>query len=306
MDEMLRLSNDAIDIGIPPWCGPRVLHCARPGDTNLFGDAALSFTDTALGRWRPIGGHRLWVAPERMPGSYAPDDRPVTLELRGPASVCVRAETDAAGMEKALEVTLVPQAPVAVVRHLITNRTCWPTQVAPWAITVVNPAATVLLPQPPCRTHAEQFLPSRAMVQWAYTDFTDPRLTLGRRLIRLTPDPAVIAAQKIGLANSDGWSAAVLDAVAFIKWSAWQGAGQYPDLGCHTEVFTAGGYLELETLGALTLLEPGHVAVHTEVWAIASVPDLRADEGALSHELARTVQATLELPAVVAALQRPA
>lgn len=290
MSGMARMSNGVVEVGVPDWCGPRVLHFGAVGGPNVLGAASAAFTETSLGRWHPMGGHRLWVAPESMPGSYAPDDRPVELVSPGPLTRTLRAAPDATGIEKQIDLELLPDAPVMVVRHRIVNRTYWPILAAPWAITIVDPAGTAILPQPPHRTHAEQLLPSRTIVQWAYTDFTDSRWHIGRHLVRLTPDQHKPSAQKIGIANEAGWSAVLHGTQAFFKLAAWKPDARYPDLGSHTEVFTAGAYLELETLGALSLIEPGASSGHTEVWMVVDVPQPLSDEAALAEWCASTAE----------------
>lgn len=299
MHEMVWLSNGSVELGAPTWCGPRVLHYAHVHGRNVLGEAPASFTDTSLGRWRPVGGHRLWVAPERMPGSYAPDDRPVVMTRPRVDALSIHAPADASGMEKQMHLQLRPGQATVDVRHCITNRTHWPVLVAPWALTVVDPSGTAILPQPAPRTHAEQFLPERVLVQWAYTDFTDPRWRLGRHLIQLVPDGGIASAQKIGLANRAGWSAVLYDDVVFIKWARWIDAVTYPDLGCHSEVFTAGAYLEMETLGPLTCLEPGASAEHVELWTLAIAPSGVVDEASLAAWLAA------EVDVLVASLHNP-
>jgi hypothetical protein len=267
-EETVRLTNGIVDVEVSIGFGPRVLRYGRLGKRNVCGQAPGLFTDTALGRWHPIGGHRLWVAPETIPGSYAPDMQPVECTVDG-----LRAEftplTDAAGIQKVLSVSLDESGTRMVVTHGITNRTHWPVRVAPWAITIVDPSGTAVLPQPEYRPHSEQVLPVQPLVQWAYTDLTDSRWQIGRRLIRLTPDRAKPEPQKIGAASATGWCAVVYDGEAFIKQTSVVPGAQYPDLGCTIEFFTAGDYMEMETLAPLELLNPGAQAVHVEVWRLA-------------------------------------
>ncbi|MBR4717577.1 MAG: hypothetical protein IKP09_05900, partial [Lentisphaeria bacterium] len=49
---------------------------------------------------------------------------------------------------------------------------------------------------------------------------------------------------------------------------------EYPDLGSSIEVYTEGGYLELETLGPLAILEPGDEVTHSEYWTAAEVEQI--------------------------------
>jgi hypothetical protein len=155
-----------------------------------------------------------------------------------------------------------------VVTHTIGNLTCWPARIAPWAISIVDGGASAYLPQPPIKSHSDDFLPARATVQWSYTDLRDPRWTIGPRLIRLTPDRSKKQAQKIGAGNAAGWCAVHLDDQVWIKRFDWRAGESYPDLGCNNELFTIEDYLEVETLGPLELLASGAAAVHTEQWTL--------------------------------------
>jgi hypothetical protein len=73
---------------------------------NLLGEYPELGTITPLGEWKPWGGHRLWAAPEQMPGSYAPDSAPIQWELLDDLTLQVRQQPDASGLEKSLVIHL--------------------------------------------------------------------------------------------------------------------------------------------------------------------------------------------------------
>jgi len=52
--------------------GPRIIGYSFIGDENVLGWHRGARVETALGEFKPYGGHRLWIAPENMPNSYAP------------------------------------------------------------------------------------------------------------------------------------------------------------------------------------------------------------------------------------------
>jgi hypothetical protein len=126
----------------------------------------------------------------------------------------------------------------------------------------------VIVPQEPKGTHADNLLPVRPMVLWAYTDLTDPRFSIGPRYVRLRSDPGRPEPQKIGLGNRQGWAAYAHGREVFLKRFAHQAGARYPDHGSNVEVFTAGAFIELETLGPLARLAPGEVAEHVERWEL--------------------------------------
>ena len=141
------------------------------------------------------------------------------------------------------------------------------------------------MPQPPSKSHDADFLPARAVVQWFYTDLGDRRWSVGRRLIRLKPDPSRHTAQKLGFGNEAGWCAIQLGDVIFVKQFDWQTGRDYPDYGCNNELFTIEDYLEVETLAPLELIEPNHSAVHVERWTLFRAPQFTSDDERAQREM---------------------
>jgi hypothetical protein len=68
------------------------------------------------------------------------------------------------------------------------------------------------------------------------------------------------------MANRRGWCAWVHDRVVLIKRFGWEPRATYPDFGSNNEVYAAGDYLEIETLGPLVTLAPDEYTTHTERW----------------------------------------
>src|SRR4029078_6981257 len=102
----MRCTMGIVDLELATEFGPRIVHYGFCGDANLLADVPHLSTPTPWGDWKPRGGHRLWVAPEQMPGSYAPDAAPVAIEDAGPLAVVVRQETDCSGIQKTIAVSL--------------------------------------------------------------------------------------------------------------------------------------------------------------------------------------------------------
>ncbi len=84
----------------------------------------------------------------------------------------------------------------------------------------------------------------------------------------LRQDPKIADPQKIGLFNPNTWAAYLLGSDLFLKQIKADPARTYPDFGCSFETFTNAEFLELETLGPLTRIEPGKSAEHTERWTL--------------------------------------
>jgi hypothetical protein len=105
------------------------------------------------------------------------------------------------------------------------------------------------------------------LVLWPYTDLTDPRLSFlnDRVQIHGTPGPAL----KLGSGPDPGQLAYALDGWCFKKRIEPTAGGQFADRGAVDQVFVKDSFLELETLGPLTVLERGQSADHREIWEIA-------------------------------------
>ena len=294
MPTACQLSNEAIDLIVATGFGPRVLRCGFLGGPNLFGEWPDLVTATGLGDWTPRGGHRLWAAPEEMPGSYAPDNGPIEWEQLDDQSVVLRQKPDAAGMAKTITIRLPADEPKATVQHELFNAGHWPIECAAWALTIMAPGGVAVLPQPDFRSHAEQLRPVRAMALWPFTNLSDPRWFLGKELITMTPDAARAEPQKIGIRNERGWCACIWPHAAFVKQVRCDPTARYPDFGVNNEVYSAGSFLELETLGTLDRLEPGQHTTHLEHWSLFGLPGhgLPGDEAQLHSMLERMVRSS--------------
>ena len=88
---------------------PRIPHYGFVGGGNLFGLFPDVLFETELGRWRAVGGNRLWVAPEANPHSYAPDEDSLEVRFEGDLNARFTADVDAAGIEKSISVGLMPK-----------------------------------------------------------------------------------------------------------------------------------------------------------------------------------------------------
>jgi hypothetical protein len=180
------------------------------------------------------------------------------------------------------------------VRHRITNRGLWDVELAPWAITIMRYGGMTILPQEPFRSHDEYLLPARPMTLWHYTDLSDPRWTLGKNFIRLQTDDTLDAPQKVGIANKQGWAGYWRNQDLFLKRVQYQEGARYPDYGSNVETYTAGAFVELETLGPLERLQPGQAAEHTEIWSLHAKVDLGSSESSLVEALAPIIESRRE------------
>jgi hypothetical protein len=193
---------------------------------------------------------------------------------------------EATGIEKELTITLDAEGTGVLVHHKITNRNIWAVETSPWGLTIMKGGGEAIFPQEPYMSHSEYLLPARAMVLWHYTDLSDPRWTLGKKYIRLRTDDRLTEPQKIGIANKQGWAAYHHRQTLFIKRADYIEGATYPDDGCNFETFTAGSFIEVETLAPLKRLEPGEAAEHTERWSLFRNVDIGNTEENLAAALA--------------------
>jgi hypothetical protein len=280
------MSNGTVEVVVTAGVGPRVLRYSFVGGENIFGEYPEASVETEWGVWKPWGGHRLWAAPEASPRSYAPDDAPLEVTEEGALAARFAQPPDArTGLAKEMLVELDASGSGVRVLHRVTNQNVWAVELAPWALTIMRPGGEVVIPQEPFGAHPKFLLPARPLVLWHYTDLSDPRLSLGPRLVRLRPDERNGAPQKIGLLNKQGWAAYRAGEEVFVKTYAYDEGAAYPDYNCNTQVFTAGAFVEVETLGPLTRLEPGAVAEHEERWALFGGVNVGEGEGAVADAL---------------------
>jgi len=264
-----RLSNGAVEAIVTTDIGPRIIRYGFPGADNILGECPDAVVTTALGDWRPWGGHRLWTAPEGIPRSYVPDNAPIEFDVLDDLAIRLRPALEAAtGIQKEMTVRLAESGTTVTVGHKITNTNLWAIPTAPWALSIMNGGGAVIIPQEPYIAHADHLLPARPLVLWHYTDLSDPRFALGKKFIQLRTDDDNDEPQKIGVADKREWAAYLRAGTLFVKKFPYDASAAYPDGGCNCETFTKNDFIELETVGALVTLEPGESAEHVETWSL--------------------------------------
>lgn len=285
-----RLSNGTVEAIVTTDVGPRILRYGFVGGENVLGEYPDLKVTSELGEWTAYGGHRLWTAPEAMPRTYSPDSLPVEFQIDGDHSIHLLQRVEPrTGIQKEMRVTLDREGSRLEVHHRITNRNLWDVELAPWAITIMRYGGVTILPQEPFRSHDEYLLPARPMTLWHYTDLSDPRWTFGKKFIRLQTDEKLEAPQKIGVANKQGWAGYWRNETLFLKRIQYQEGAHYPDCGSNVETYTAGSFVEVETLGPLKRLQPGQSAEYTENWSLHANVDVGDSETSLELALAPIV-----------------
>lgn len=262
------LENKWIRLEYLAEAGPRLVRLFMAGsDKNLLAETPENFWETAHGRFNIRGGHRLWHAPETMARTYMPDNDGLTVtEVPGGVRLTGPQEPET-GIRKSITVTLRDDAPGLVLKHTLLNNGVWPVELAPWAITQMRLGGTAVLPQQVGALDADGLLPNRQLTLWPYTHLADPRLHLIDDCVLV--GPAVLAEPvKIGAFNRQGWLAYCLDDVLFVKRFDVLDGRAHPDFGCNAEIYANNQCLELESLGPLTVVQPGQSVSHRETWEL--------------------------------------
>ncbi len=282
--DCVRLSNGAIELLVAQSVGPRILALHLPGKANLLAELPGVVIDRPGDRpFRFWGGHRLWYAPEEKAITYLPDDQPVTITaVEGGIQMTPPAELGT-GMQKTITVTLPDETATVIVDHTLTNGGPRPRLCAPWAITQLKPGGVAILPQNSALNDPDGLQPNRSLALWPYTDINSPYIQWGNRFVFVQ---ATMQKQdsplKIGWPNPAGWMAYSWGEMLFMKQAVYQPSDDYFDMGSSSQCYCRHDFIELETLGPRTLLEPGQSISHREIWRVLSSVQLTKTEDAVA------------------------
>ena len=284
-----RLSNGIIELIVTTAIGPRIIRFGFVDGDNEFCEFPEQLGKTGGNEWRIYGGHRLWSAPEDKTRTYFPDNGPVTLEEHNGFVRVVQPPESTTGIQKEIDIQLSPEEAAVKVVHRLRNRSAQDIELAPWALSVMAPGGTAIVPQPARGSHDESWLPVNSLTLWKYTDMSDPRWTWGNQYILIRQDSTpTVKPQKIGAMTPDGWAAYARNGNLFVKKFQYVAGARYPDFGASVEVFTNHEILEVETLGPLVTLRPGAHVELTEDWSLfREVPTPKNDADVKKHVLPR-------------------
>jgi hypothetical protein len=283
----LRLDNGDVELIVTLDVGPRVISYRPAGGKNVFKEYEGQLGKSGEKDWQIRGGHRLWVGPEDLTRTYAPDNGPVKhKELDGGGVRFTPAADQEYGVQREFDVVLPKKGGRVKVVHRITNVGDKPTELAPWGLSVMAPGGVEIVPLPPKKPHPgspknakspQDFGPNQRLILWPYFDFKDPRWGFGEKYITLRQDNKR-GPTKLGLAHQLGWVAYLNGGSLFVKRLPYQEGKPYPDGDCNFETFTAQDMLEIESLGPVVRLAPKESVEHTEEW------ELFKDVGDVSDE----------------------
>jgi hypothetical protein len=273
-NNVYRISNATVELLVLADVGPRVISYRFVGGENILHEVPEDTGLTGGSEFRLYGGHRLWISPE-VDRTYYPDNSPVAVSQDDSLVRFIPPpETASPGsnLQKELEITLDENGTRAKIEHVVTNRDSRPTDLAPWAPTMMRAGGRAILPLPPRAAMDQDHFQSVApLTLWSFTDFADSRWTLGTDFIQLRQQQnptGRFREQMTGIYNPAGWGAYFSLGTLFVKTAPVITGAAYPDYGCNFEVFTNPDFLELETLGPIVRLQPGESTRHTEAWTL--------------------------------------
>lgn len=263
-----RVSNGEVELIVTGDVGPRVIRFGFVGGQNLFKEYPEQLGKSGEEKFQLRGGDRVWKAPEDPIATWAPDNVAVEVQIT-PSGLIAREPTEPlTKLQKEIEVSLAPTGTSVQVTHRITNRSLFPLEFSPWALTMMAQGGTVVSGFPPRGKHPINLEATNPLIMWAYTNLADPRWKFTRKYLTLRQDPNNNDAQKLGLFNAETWAAYFLNGEAFLKRTKADPTKTYPDFGASFETFTNSEFLEVETLGPLTTLQPGQTVELTETWSL--------------------------------------
>jgi len=266
--ECTKIENDTLTLWVTHAVGPRIIGLELTAGENLFAelpDAAIECP--GVGDYQLRGGHRLWQAPEDPRRTYLPDNEPVSISETTEGVVFTQHVEPQTGIEKSLRVNLPDQQAKVIVEHQLKNCGSQPVELAAWAITQLKPGGVAILPQNHEKADQYGLLPNRRIALWPYTEANSKHISWGDHFIFIHANLDE-GALKIGFPNPSGWIGYLREKVLFIKKAVFDSEKTYYDFGSSSECYCKPSFLELETLGPRTKLEPGESLNHQETWMV--------------------------------------
>jgi hypothetical protein len=116
-----QVSNGEIELVITGDIGPRVMRFGFPGGQNFFKEFTDQMGRTGEATWQARGGHRVWIAPEDIVKSYAPDNERVDIDIQGNILVATAPVEAITGIEKRITIRMAAAGSGVEVIHELRN-----------------------------------------------------------------------------------------------------------------------------------------------------------------------------------------
>ena len=259
------MTDGKTEVAVAMDFGIRIVHLSCAGMENLYyvQPADLSDNFTTEKGWRLHGGHRMWLAPE-CADSYYPDNDPVSYTLEGNSAVIVQNPEPWLQIRKHLRITFTGDA--VRLEHRIENLSDETRTGASWGVNTLDGGGEAEI----CFEGERGYNPKRVVSLWGLTDLHDPRLHFTSDRLKAT-HLQVPEYLKIGLYANPGKAILRNKGQQLTITFDTQPLECYMDNGCNFELYMCTKFMELETLGVRTEMQPGETASHTEVWQLSKL-----------------------------------
>jgi hypothetical protein len=278
----VRISNHFIDIIVSIDYGPRIVRIGFLDGPNLLywdGDQRNVFANDNLKSYygpqtafHVYGGHRVSLAPDRMPQSYYPDNEPVVYSLLGGGVRFTPPRQKGNDVQLFFEVMMGTDASDIMIINKMRNCSHERKHCSLCGSTMMEPGGIVIIPQNV--SNEEKHLPNRNFSLWPFSSFRDERLFLGDKYI-LAKQAPYGKNLKFGVNDLQGWAGYSNRGCTLVKRFVHAVGQPYPDFGSSLETYICDDYAELRTLSPLYNVEPGEGIRHVENIALFHSPDLQ-------------------------------
>src|SRR5271154_6052214 len=95
-----RITNGEVELIVTSDIGPRIMRYAFVGGPNFFKEFTETLGKSGEPAWGARGGHRVWAAPEDAGRTYAADNGPVHIEIKGDVDEATEPPEALTGLEK--------------------------------------------------------------------------------------------------------------------------------------------------------------------------------------------------------------
>jgi hypothetical protein len=289
--EAIEIASGRVRLMVTTSVGPRILGLLTEDGRNHFAELPeMTLECPGSGPIHLRGGSRLWAAPEDPRFTYRPDDDPVGVEeIDGGVRLVTRPDP-VSETSRETEVRVTGPERFAF-DYRVVNRAERPQRLAAWSITMMQPLGRAWLPVLTEPFDEGGFQGQRNIVLWTYSRNDDPRFILHDHAIEVRSavlaDGPVEGSFKVGTSARRGWAAHYREGLLLVKYAGHDESREYADMGASSQVYSHGGFTELESLGPLTDLDPGEAAEHHEDWVVHLVDEAEAERLVGSTELDR-------------------
>jgi len=246
----------------------RILHFGNTGGENLF-----------LNNDSLADGLRCWIMTPYDKEEERDDlaSRKGIIEQEGSYRLNVRTtELSDLGIYLNWRITLDPELPLLMVDHILKHEGDSHREIAIWPVIGVRPGSRILLP---FKQQGDRTKDTRILHHFPWSTLQDPRLATSMNHIQLDIREGLEEAHlKFGVHQASGSGAALTGDSVLVSQTPHDPDGIYPEGGPNITAYGSPAnqvqpYGELENVGGLSTLSPGHSISLRQVLSIEDAAD---------------------------------